>query len=41
VARELTMLIEQRGKPGMIVSDKGSEFKRTPLQPPSGTRLLS
>ncbi len=26
VARELTTLIEQRGKPGMIVSDNGSEF---------------
>jgi transposase InsO family protein len=26
VARELTMLIEQRGKPGMIVSDNGTEF---------------
>jgi putative transposase len=27
VARELTTLIEQRGKPGMIVSDNGTEFK--------------
>ena len=26
VARELTMLIERRGKPGMIVSDNGTEF---------------
>jgi transposase InsO family protein len=26
VARELTTLIEQRGKPGMIVSDNGAEF---------------
>ena len=26
VARELTTLIEQRGKPGMIVSDHGTEF---------------
>jgi len=26
VARELTMLIETRGKPGMIVSDNGTEF---------------
>ncbi len=26
VARELTVLIERRGKPGMIVSDHGSEF---------------
>jgi putative transposase len=26
VARELTVLIEQRGKPGMIVSDNGTEF---------------
>ena len=26
VARELTMLIEIRGKPGMIVSDNGTEF---------------
>ena len=26
VARELTMLIETRGKPGMIVSDHGTEF---------------
>jgi putative transposase len=26
VARELTTLIEQRGKPGMIVSDNGTEF---------------
>lgn len=26
VARELTMLIEQRGKPQMIVSDNGTEF---------------
>lgn len=26
VAREQTALIEQRGKPGMIVSDKGTEF---------------
>jgi putative transposase len=26
VARELTMLIERRGKPGMVVSDHGTEF---------------
>jgi putative transposase len=26
VARELTVLIDQRGKPGMIVSDNGTEF---------------
>jgi transposase InsO family protein len=26
VARELTTLIDQRGKPGMIVSDNGTEF---------------
>jgi putative transposase len=26
VARELTMLIERRGRPGMIVSDNGTEF---------------
>lgn len=26
VARELTTLIEQRGKPGMIISDNGTEF---------------
>jgi putative transposase len=26
VARELTTLIERRGKPGMIVSDHGTEF---------------
>jgi putative transposase len=26
VARELTALVEQRGKPGMIVSDNGTEF---------------
>ena len=26
VARELTTLIEQRGKPGLIVSDNGTEF---------------
>ena len=26
VTRELTALIEQRGKPGMIVSDPGAEF---------------
>jgi putative transposase len=26
VARELTALIERRGKPGMIVSDIGTEF---------------
>jgi putative transposase len=26
VARELTVLIERRGKPGMIVSDNGTEF---------------
>jgi hypothetical protein len=26
VARELTALVDQRGKPGMIVSDNGTEF---------------
>ena len=26
VARELTALIERRGKPGLIVSDNGTEF---------------
>jgi len=26
VARELTALLERRGKPGMIVSDHGTEF---------------
>ena len=26
MARELTALIERRGKPGMIVSDNGTEF---------------
>jgi putative transposase len=26
VARELTSLIERRGKPAMIVSDRGTEF---------------
>ena len=26
VARELTILIERRGKPGMIVSDNGTEL---------------
>jgi transposase InsO family protein len=26
VARELTTLIERRGKPGLIVSDNGAEF---------------
>ena len=26
VARELSILIERRGKPGMIVSDNGTEF---------------
>ena len=26
VARELTTLLEQRGKPGMLVSDNGAEF---------------
>ena len=26
MARELTVLIERRGKPGMIVSDNGTEF---------------
>lgn len=26
VARELTAMIERRGKPGMIVSDNGTEF---------------
>jgi len=26
VARELTALIEQRGRPGMIVSENGTEF---------------
>src|ERR1700689_1862336 len=31
VARELTMLIERRGKPGMIVSDNGTEFTSTAI----------
>jgi putative transposase len=26
VARELTAIVERRGKPGMIVSDQGTEF---------------
>ena len=26
MARELTVLVNQRGKPGMIVSDNGTEF---------------
>ena len=26
MARELTALIDRRGKPGMIVSDNGTEF---------------
>src|SRR6478672_8654867 len=33
VARELTALIERRGKPGMIVSDNGTEFTTTPRSP--------
>jgi transposase InsO family protein len=33
VARELTRLVEQRGKPGMIVSDNGAEFTPTPCWP--------
>jgi len=32
VARELTALIEQRGKPGMIVSDNGTEFTSKEIQ---------
>src|ERR1700761_6059089 len=31
VARELTTLIERRGKPGMIVSDNGTEFTSTAI----------
>src|SRR6204780_1012577 len=31
VARELTALIERRGKPGMIVSDNGTEFTSTAI----------
>ena len=31
VARELTALIERRGKPGMIVSDNGTEFTSNAL----------
>ena len=31
VARELTVLIERRGKPGMIVSDNGTEFTSTAM----------
>lgn len=27
IARELTALLERRGKPGMIVSDHGTEFR--------------
>ena len=33
VARELTALIERRGKPGMIVSDNGPSSPRTPCSP--------
>ena len=33
VARELATLIEQRGKPGMIVSDNGTEFTSNPCWP--------
>ena len=33
VARELTALIERRGKPGMIVSDNGPSLPRTPCSP--------
>ncbi|CAN2536331.1 hypothetical+protein [Methylocapsa aurea] len=31
VARELSALIDRRGKPGMIVSDNGTEFTSTPV----------
>ena len=31
VARELTALINQRGKPGMVVSDNGTEFTRNAM----------
>ena len=31
VARELTTLIDRRGKPGMIVSDNGTEFTRNAM----------
>lgn len=31
VARELTAIIEPRGKPGMIVSDHGTEFTRNAM----------
>ncbi|ANL10323.1 IS3 family insertion sequence transposase domain-containing protein [Rhizobium sp. N113] len=33
VARELTMLIERRGKPGMIVSDNGTELTSNAILP--------
>ncbi|MBB2830546.1 UNVERIFIED_ORG: transposase InsO family protein [Rhizobium esperanzae] len=32
VARELTTLVERRGKPGMIVSDNGTELLGRPQQ---------
>ena len=36
VTRELTVLIERPGKPGMIVSDHGAELPRTPCRPGRG-----
>jgi putative transposase len=42
VARELTVLIERRGKPGMIVSDNGTESSpRTPCSPGRRTKRSS
>ena len=39
VARELTELIGRRGKPGMIVSDHGTEFTSTRSSPGRRTTL--
>ena len=37
VARELTAIVERRGKPGMIVSDHGTEFTcKAMLRPEQG-----
>lgn len=38
VACELTALIEQRGKPGMIVSDHGTEFTSNAIL--AGRRII-
>ncbi|WP_371260745.1 DDE-type integrase/transposase/recombinase [Bradyrhizobium sp. WSM2793] len=38
VARELTAIVERRGKPGMIVSDHGTEFTCKPCSPGARTR---